>query len=207
MADTAIERHASSPEPTIADGNTEHDTEPAMAAAAVVPATAEAITDTPALSKNQQRRQRREAQRLANKPDRRAKERAMRKEKKAEKRRLVEEEGADPVEIGLQKKRARTESIVPFDATVVIDLSFDDKMSDKVCVMSLSTRNGSINVSKKSGNQVYVHAVGSCLQRQSECMSTRQSHLHTIEWQITRANADAREGSASPLERNHLQVG
>lgn len=93
--------------------------------------------ETPAvLSKSQQKKRQREAQRLAGKAERRARERAARKEKRAGKRKLVEEEGADPVELGLVKRPRYVEHPEPFDATVVIDLSFDDKMTDKVSIRS-----------------------------------------------------------------------
>lgn len=67
------------------------------------------------------------------KPERRARDKAAKKERKAEKRRLVEEEGADPYEIGL-KKHKKAKKAEPFNANIVIDLGFDDKMSEKVCV-------------------------------------------------------------------------
>lgn len=95
-----------------------------------------ATTDTPTaseptLSKSKQRKLARQERLAASKPERRAKERAAKKEKLAEKRRRVEEEGADPYEIGLAKKKKPRKG-VSFNANVVIDLGFDDKMSEKV---------------------------------------------------------------------------
>jgi hypothetical protein len=87
------------------------------------------------LSKNQQRKLARKERLAADKGDRRAREKAARKDRKAEKRRLVEEEGADPYEIGLAKKRHKSNEVKRFDATVVVDLSFDDKMNEKVGTM------------------------------------------------------------------------
>ena len=84
------------------------------------------------LSKNQQKKQAKLAQIQANKLERRAHERVARKEKRSEKRKLVEEEGADPIEVGLVKKLRTTGPKTPFACNIVIDLSFDDKMVEKV---------------------------------------------------------------------------
>lgn len=84
------------------------------------------------ISKKQQKRLAREAHRQATKLQRRERERAARKEKRAEKRKLVQEEGADPVELGLRKRPKVDRGKRPFDCNVIIDLSFDDKMIDKV---------------------------------------------------------------------------
>lgn len=104
------------------------------------------------MSKNQQKKLARAARAEATKMERRRKEREQRKAKRAEKRRLVRDEGADPVALGLVKKHKRRRleynddpgthgpadsssalpPRVPFDASIVIDLSFDDKMTEKV---------------------------------------------------------------------------
>ena len=94
-----------------------------------------AESSTTTLSKSQQRKKARQEKMAALKPERRARDRAHKKEKKAEKRRLVEEEGADPYEIGLKKMNKRVKRAEPFKANIVIDLGFDDKMSEKVCLI------------------------------------------------------------------------
>lgn len=87
----------------------------------------------PAISKNQQKKLARAAKIAAERPARRAREKAARKENRAAKRKLVEEHGADPVAVGLHKKsRTIDGQRKPFDANIVIDLSFDDKMVEKV---------------------------------------------------------------------------
>jgi tRNA (guanine9-N1)-methyltransferase len=93
-----------------------------------------ASTETqPTLSKSQQKKLARKAKIEAERPARRAREKAARKEKRAVKRKLVEEEGADPIAIGLHKKpRTVNGQKHPFNANIVIDLSFDDKMTEKV---------------------------------------------------------------------------
>lgn len=85
------------------------------------------------LSKSQQRKLARKERLAATKPERRAREKAAKKERLAEKRRLVEEEGADPYEIGLAKKKKPRKG-ERFNANVVIDLGFDNKMSEKVSI-------------------------------------------------------------------------
>lgn len=91
------------------------------------------IEGKPALSKSQQKKLARKAKLEADKPARRAREKAARKENRAAKRKLVEEEGADPIALGLHKKqRTLNGKPTPFDANIVIDLSFDDKMTEKV---------------------------------------------------------------------------
>lgn len=98
------------------------------------PADGEVITfEAPksTLSKSQQRKLARQEKMAALKPERRAREKAAKKERRAEKRRLVDEEGADPYEIGL-KKQKKPKKAEKFNANIVIDLGFDDKMSEKV---------------------------------------------------------------------------
>lgn len=87
-----------------------------------------------AISKSKQRKLAKQERLAATKTERRAREKAAKKEKLAEKRRLVEEEGADPHEIGLAKKKKPRKGD-KFNANVVIDLGFDDKMSEKVSLM------------------------------------------------------------------------
>jgi tRNA (guanine9-N1)-methyltransferase len=89
---------------------------------------------TTTLSKNAQKRILRDQRRLEAKADRKAREKAMRAEKRKEKKRLAQDEGIleetrlyKKPRLGLGKKNA-------FNARVVIDLGFDDKMSDKASV-------------------------------------------------------------------------
>lgn len=90
------------------------------------------------LSKNAQKRLAKEARRAEQKLVWRAREKEKRKQKKAEKRKLQAEAsaaGEDADDGQPPAKRARVEhpKRIPFNARVVIDLAFDDKMTVKVC--------------------------------------------------------------------------
>ena len=89
-----------------------------------------------ALSKKAQKRALKAAQMEEKRKDRKARDKEIKKEKqriKAEKRAAGED-----LEDERLKKRQRT-AIKPFDARIVIDLGFDDKMLDKVrCLTSCS---------------------------------------------------------------------
>ncbi|KAI0784857.1 guanine-1-methyltransferase-domain-containing protein [Abortiporus biennis] len=92
---------------------------------------------TQPLSKNAQKKLAKAARLTELKKERRAYEKVKRKEKKKRLREEREQEKADGVEgeqgdEGRVKKRAKTETEPkkPFDARVVIDLGFDDKMSE-----------------------------------------------------------------------------
>ncbi len=89
------------------------------------------------LSKKGQKKQARAARYQEAKLDRRAKE----KERKKEKKRLAREETARKREAGepvsedeQPRKRAKTMIAEPFGARIVVDLGFDDMMTDKVCL-------------------------------------------------------------------------
>lgn len=83
--------------------------------------------ETPAtLSKNAQKRLLKDEKRQAQKLERRAKEKARRKENKRARAIEAAAEGHEP-----PVKRPRLLP-KPFDARIVIDLGFDDLMSDKV---------------------------------------------------------------------------
>lgn len=165
---------------------------------------------TQTLSKNQQRKLERQEKLAATKHERRAREKAARKERQAEKRRMVEEEGADPVEIGLRKKARISGSVKrPFNATIIIDLGFDDKMTAKVSdhlAYSLAIPTGQpcrararlkssgtlplglneltpcTSIMILPGNKVYVHAAAPCVQCQSQFVKTCQCHHDATEW-------------------------
>ena len=82
------------------------------------------------LSKNAQKRALKMARLEERKMERRAKERAAKKEKK---RKRAERVAAGEQLSGDEKqKRAKVDRTNPFAARVVLDLGFDDKMSDKV---------------------------------------------------------------------------
>lgn len=88
--------------------------------------------DVVPLSKNAQKRLLKEARRAEQRVERKAKDRLLKKEKqrvKAEKR-----AAGEPLDEGEErgKKRAMIQRPKRFDARVVIDLGFDDKMNDKV---------------------------------------------------------------------------
>lgn len=94
----------------------------------------EPVTAAP-LSKKGQKKLARAARYQEAKLERRAKE----KERKKEKKRLAREETARKREAGepvsedeRPRKRAKTTVAEPFGARVVVDLGFDDKMTDKV---------------------------------------------------------------------------
>lgn len=87
------------------------------------------------LSKKGQKKLARAARYQEAKLERRAKE----KERKKEKKRLAREETARKREAGepvsedeQPRKRAKTAVAEPFGARLVVDLGFDDKMTDKV---------------------------------------------------------------------------
>jgi tRNA (guanine9-N1)-methyltransferase len=88
--------------------------------------------DPPKLSKNALKKAAKAERYAAYKLERRAKEKEARKEKKrihAEKRAAGELDDNDEHERG-QKKKIKLD----FGGRVVIDLGFDDKMTDKVCI-------------------------------------------------------------------------
>lgn len=142
----------------------------------------------PTLSKHQQRKIARQERLLATKSERRAREKAAKKERKAEKRRLVEEEGADPYEIGLKKVK-KVKTVHKFNANVVIDLGFDDKMSEKVSSITLvnfisqfkqltSLRLFSVLI----GHQIDVYATSTRLQRESARYVSCKCHFYSSIW-------------------------
>ena len=85
---------------------------------------------TQTLSKRAQKRAAKAAFLAEKKLERRAREKAARKEKKRQKREAGE--GWYEDEEPSQKKLKRAGPAQPFDARVVIDLGFDDMMTDKV---------------------------------------------------------------------------
>lgn len=105
------------------------------------------VGSAPVLSKNAQKRLLKQQRRDELKKERRAREKAAKKEKR---KRMHEEDEAKAVEGGgeevkpVNKKRkleggdgAAKEEKRPFGAKVVIDLGFDDKMTDRVMFFSL----------------------------------------------------------------------
>lgn len=103
----------------------------------------------------------------------------MKKEKAAEKRKLVE---LGVIEKPVSKKLAKQGMKTPFNATIVIDLGFDDLMSEKVGLLSLSflllilhTLTGVCCV----GNQIHVLPVGILLRCEPSlrCSSPNPHHL------------------------------
>lgn len=96
------------------------------------------VDDPPKLSKNALKKAAKAERFAAYKLERRAKEKEARKEKKriyAEKRAAGELEDDDEHERA-QKKKIKLD----FGGRVVIDLGFDDKMTDKVCSYNCYTR-------------------------------------------------------------------
>ena len=84
------------------------------------------------LSKNAQKRALKMAKVEERKLERRAKEKAAKKEKKRKRAERIAA-GEQPSEDEMAQKRAKMSQVKePFSARVVLDLGFDDKMSDKV---------------------------------------------------------------------------
>lgn len=83
--------------------------------------------------RNQQKKLLRKQAYEREKPERRARERAAKKDKAAEKRKLVE---LGVIERPVDKRRAKNGPKTPYGARIVIDVGFDDKMTDKVRVFS-----------------------------------------------------------------------
>ena len=109
----------------------------------------EDTTETVVLSKKAQKRALKMAKREERKMEHRAKEKAARKEKKRKiAERLAAGEQLSEDERKQKRAKANNAKKEPFAARVVLDLGFDDKMSDKVrgCPLCCFTacRNGSI---------------------------------------------------------------
>lgn len=83
------------------------------------------------LSKKAQKRALKMARLEERKMERRAKERAAKKEKKRKRAERLAS-GEQLSEDDERRKRAKVDRAKPFAARVVLDLGFDDKMSDKV---------------------------------------------------------------------------
>ena len=92
----------------------------------------ENISEHKMLSKKAQKRALKMARLEERKIERRAKEKAAKKEKKRQRAERIAA-GEQPSEDERSQKRPKTNCIKkPFAARVVLDLGFDDKMSDKV---------------------------------------------------------------------------
>ncbi|KAI0040431.1 hypothetical protein FA95DRAFT_869593 [Auriscalpium vulgare] len=85
----------------------------------------------PALSKNAQKKARKAALFAERKLQRRAREKEAKKEKKRQRAARAAAGEAGDEDEGRPSKRARGAPRRPFDARVVVDLGFDDKMSEK----------------------------------------------------------------------------
>ncbi|KAG8952636.1 tRNA (guanine(9)-N(1))-methyltransferase [Tulasnella sp. 424] len=111
------------------------------------------------LSKNAQKRLAKEARRAEQKLVWRAREKEKRKQKKAEKRKLQAEAsaaGEDADDGQPPAKRARVEhpKRIPFNARVVIDLAFDDKMTVKEVNSLCSQLNHTHSANKKTARPI-----------------------------------------------------
>lgn len=90
-------------------------------------------SSTQPLSKKAQKKAAKAAYIAEKKLERRAREKAAKKEKRAEKRAMASTGNLDSEDHEPEKKRLRKdESTKPFNARVVVDLGFDDLMTDKV---------------------------------------------------------------------------
>lgn len=120
----------------------EQDTIPASGPTETNPSTTDS-TGAP-LSKKAQKKAAKQAYFAEKKLERRAKEKAAKKEKKRQRREREERiaagevlsDGDDDGDIQPVRKKVRKNGPVePFNARVVLDLGFDDMMSDKVCML------------------------------------------------------------------------
>jgi tRNA (guanine9-N1)-methyltransferase len=129
-------------DPTAMENDTAHSSEKAISP--------ENTSETVVLSKNAQKRALKMARQQERKMEHRAKEKAAKKEKK---RRRAERlaAGEQLSEDERQKRVKVNHAKEPFAARVVLDLGFDDKMSDKVrgCLLCCFTacRNGTVSCS------------------------------------------------------------
>ena len=90
---------------------------------------------TPVLSKKAQKRLLKKELMAAKKVERRAHQKAMRKEKRNKaKLQSRNDLDSDDEENEIQPKTKRQRVIHPFGACAIIDLGFDDKMSEKACL-------------------------------------------------------------------------
>jgi tRNA (guanine9-N1)-methyltransferase len=91
----------------------------------------------PPLSKKAQKKAAKAARLAAQKLERRAREKETKKEKKRLKRAAQEQDDEDEAESAIPRKRVRVSKpsgpVIKFGARLVIDLGFDDKMTEKVC--------------------------------------------------------------------------
>jgi tRNA (guanine9-N1)-methyltransferase len=97
------------------------------------PTVQEAHCETPQLSKKAQKKAAKAERYAAFKLERRAKEKEMRKEKKAIRAAKRAAGELDEAELEAEEKKKRPKTKSSFGGRVVIDLGFDDKMTDKVC--------------------------------------------------------------------------
>jgi tRNA (guanine9-N1)-methyltransferase len=127
----------------------------------------ENISETVVLSKKAQKRALKLARQQERKMEHRAKEKAAKKEKKrkrAERLAAGEQLSEDERQKRVKTNRAKE----PFAARVVLDLGFDDKMSDKVrgCLLCCSTgMSQRYCILPHPGNNFIMFATGLCLQR------------------------------------------
>jgi tRNA (guanine9-N1)-methyltransferase len=110
----------------------------------------EITSETVVLSKKAQKRALKITRREERKMEHRAKEKAAKKEKKRKRaERLAAGEQLSEDELERQKRAKANQAKEPFAARVVLDLGFDDKMSDKVrgCLFCCFTacRNGTVS--------------------------------------------------------------
>jgi len=127
----------------------------------------ENTSETVMLSKNAQKRALKMARQQERKMEHRAKEKAAKKEKKRKRAERLAA-GEQLSEDERQKRAKANRAKEPFAARVVLDLGFDDKMSDKVrgflsCCFA-ACRNGTVSLLHPGSNFV-VFATSLCLQR------------------------------------------
>ena len=126
----------------------------------------ENTSETVVLSKNAQKRALKIARREERKMEHRAKEKAAKKEKK--RKRAEKVAAGEQLSEDERPKRAKANRAKePFAARVVLDLGFDDKMSDKVrgifCVVSRHVT--TVLYLAPPGNNFIMFATSLCLQR------------------------------------------
>jgi hypothetical protein len=165
---------------------------------------------TAPLSKNAQKRLLKAGRLAATKADRRAKERAARKAKKAERR----EAGEDDPD-GLAAKKARRKYAPPsekYGSRVVVDLRWDDRMTDKVGPSGAPNWDKEMKILKQrlsqyTGNHVARLSDCTLLFEQSMCPSPGRAHVHLFWRQTGRTVPHRRWRSAHTLERCQILDG
>ncbi len=150
-----------------------------------MPAESPAPADGQPLSKKAQKRLAKAAYIAERKKERRAAEKERKKEKK---RALAEKRAAgelDEEEAARDRKRQKKEQgpRTPFNARIVVDLGFDDKMTENVSGKSGWFAHRVFLWRRTAGGEVSDVAVGVYVQREPEgCPSVLFAAVHVAEW-------------------------